>query len=207
MAQNNTVIQSVTVGEQNFKRINLKLKNWKPTDPNLLAEKYRLNNMVKFTPIDPNTICFRGKTIMDDTFVLTEKYDNFNGRIITNESILYDGDKEESICAEWDCGATYSSISKELAEKLQLKSCGKQLITSTTGTDNMNVYEISLILHDEVEIPLTVSALPNIHSNGVDMIIGMNVIYLGDFAISNYNDVTCFSFRIPSKGLIDFTKE
>lgn len=39
------------------------------------------------------------------------------------------------------------------------------------------------------------------------MLIGMNVIVLGDFAISTFNGKTSFSFRIPSKGLIDFTNE
>lgn len=143
---------------------------------------------------------------MDESFVLTEKFADFNGRIITNESILYNGDKEEPVRAEWDTGATYSSISKELVEKLQLKSCGKRTITSITSSESTDVYEISLILHNEVEIPVIVSALPNIHSHGVDFLIGMDVIHFGDFAISTYDNITCFSFRAPSKGLIDFSK-
>ena len=210
MKQTESRINEIAVTGRKFKRlVSIVPQNWIRTDPAWIAEKYKLKSMNfrKFEPIDKNRILSRGKSTMDETFILTEKYDNFNGRIITNESILYDGDKEESIRAEWDCGATYSSISKELAEKLKLKPCGTQLITSTTGSDKMDVYEISLILHDEVEIPMIVSALPNIYSHDVDMIIGMNVIHLGDFAISNYNDTTCFSFRCPSQGLIDFTKE
>lgn len=33
---------------------------------------------------------------------------------------------------------------------------------------------------------------------GSDLLIGMDVIILGDFSISNYNNKTTFSFRIPS---------
>ena len=198
--------ETVVIGRKFRRLIDIETKNWIITNPTLIAEKYRLNAMFKFQPIDPNTVRFRGKASMDETFAFTEIYDNFNGRIITNESILYNNDQVENVCVEWDCGATQSSISKELAQKLQLKPCGTQVTTSTTGSELMDVYEISLILHNEIEIPMRVSALPNIHSSGVDMLIGMNVIHFGDFAISNYNDKTCFSFRIPSKGLIDFTK-
>lgn len=202
------MINEKIVEGRKFRRlIDKEANNWVATNPALLAEKYRLNAMFKFQPIDPSTVRFRGKSSMEESFAFTKIYNNFNGRIITNELILYDVDKEESVCAEWDCGATYSSISKELAEKLHLKPCGIQLVTSTTGSDLTDMYEVSLILHNEVEIPLKVTALPNIHYHGVDMIIGMNVIHFGDFTISNYNGVTCFSFRCPSKGLIDFTKE
>ena len=202
------MINETVVEGRKFRRlVDKETKNWIITNPTLIAEKYRLNSMIPFKPIDISTIRFGGKTFMDETFALTETYDNFNGRIITNESILYNDDQIENICVEWDCGATQSSISKELSQKLQLKPCGTQVATSSTGSALLDTYEISLILHDEVEIPMRVSALPNIHSSGVDMLIGMNVIHLGDFAISNYNDKTCFSFRIPSKGLIDFTKE
>jgi hypothetical protein len=39
------------------------------------------------------------------------------------------------------------------------------------------------------------------------MLIGMDVINYGDFAISNYNGKTTFSFRMPSLMKIDFCKE
>lgn len=43
-------------------------------------------------------------------------------------------------------------------------------------------------------------------SGGCDVLIGMDIIALGDFSITNYKDCTCMSFRIPSMHEIDYVK-
>lgn len=40
-----------------------------------------------------------------------------------------------------------------------------------------------------------------------NMLIGLDVICLGDFAISTYDGTVCFSFSYPSQGFIDFNKQ
>jgi len=40
--------------------------------------------------------------------------------------------------------------------------------------------------------------------NGADVLIGMDVITKGDFALSNFQGKTTFCFRIPSVERIDF---
>jgi hypothetical protein len=40
-----------------------------------------------------------------------------------------------------------------------------------------------------------------------DVLISMDVITLGDFAVSNYGSRTVFSFRVPSLRHIDFVAE
>jgi hypothetical protein len=42
--------------------------------------------------------------------------------------------------------------------------------------------------------------------NSCDMLIGMDVISIGDFAVTNFDGKTTFSFRIPSMATIDFCK-
>jgi len=42
---------------------------------------------------------------------------------------------------------------------------------------------------------------------GGDVLVGMDVISLGDFAITNHNNKTTWSFRLPSCYEIDFVKE
>jgi WD40 repeat protein len=41
-------------------------------------------------------------------------------------------------------------------------------------------------------------------SGDFEVLIGMDIIQLGDFAVTNYNGRTVFSFRIPSMAHIDF---
>lgn len=210
MEQTESRINKIVVTERKFKRlVSIAPRNWIRTDPAWIAEKYRLKSMNfrKFEPIDKNRILYRGKLSMGDTFAFTEKFNNFDGRIITNESILYNEEQEANVRVEWDCGATYSSISKELVETLGLKPSGIEMTTSTTNSELSDVYDIILILHDEIGIPMKVGTAANIHSTGIDMLIGMNVIALGDFSISTFKNETCFSFRYPSRCLIDFTKE
>lgn len=40
-----------------------------------------------------------------------------------------------------------------------------------------------------------------------DILIGMDIITLGDFAVTNYEGVTKLSFRVPSQRHIDFVEE
>lgn len=138
----------------------------------------------------------------------TEKYSEFNGRIITEEEICFDDDKVIRVNAQWDCGATYSSISKELALELGLKSIDTKNMDSTSDTMQCNIYDIGVVLRgSDIVVSIEASESPNIHKTGnIDLLIGMDIISKGDFAISTYNGITYFSFRYPSQKLIDFTK-
>jgi hypothetical protein len=44
-------------------------------------------------------------------------------------------------------------------------------------------------------------------SGGFNILIGMNIINRGDFAVTNFNGITKFSFRFPSVGHIDFVAD
>jgi hypothetical protein len=67
-----------------------------------------------------------------------------------------------------------------------------------------NVYLLNVLLPNGATI-IKVKALEGTPNN-CDMLIGMDVITLGDFAVTNFNGKTMFSFRIPSMTEIDFTK-
>lgn len=45
-----------------------------------------------------------------------------------------------------------------------------------------------------------------IGKQGIDVLIGMDIISNGDFAISNYEGRTQFSFRIPSQEHIEYKR-
>ncbi len=47
----------------------------------------------------------------------------------------------------------------------------------------------------------------DIDKDGLGVLIGMDIIGLGDFAISNHGGKTVFTFRAPSSKVIDFITE
>jgi predicted aspartyl protease len=134
----------------------------------------------------------------------------FNGisRVLYNdvelESAINPAEKIR-LKALWDTGATGSLIRPEIAAKLRLQSLGKILMSTPTGKDvPSNVYSVNLYLPNQVVIP-KISVAEGIPNN-CDMLIGMDVIKFGDFAVTNYNGHTTFSFRMPSLAEIDFVK-
>jgi predicted aspartyl protease len=126
--------------------------------------------------------------------------------ILNNDVYLESAiDPKEKLRANalWDTGASGSLIRPEIATKLNLRSIGKVLISTPSGTDvPSNVYYVNLHLPNKVVISeiRVVEGIPN----NCDMLIGMDVICLGDFAVTNYNGKTVFSFRMPSREKIDF---
>ncbi len=49
-------------------------------------------------------------------------------------------------------------------------------------------------------------AFPDGINPNCEALIGMDVITLGDFSITNHNGSTCMSFRVPSGHEIDYVK-
>ena len=106
--------------------------------------------------------------------------------------------------AVWDTGAMGTSISRQLALDLNLPKIGEIEIQGVTGNELCNKYLISLLLPNNVFI-VEIEVSDCSGNIGCDVLIGMDVIKLGDFAVTNKKGNTAFSFRIPSLELIDFT--
>lgn len=144
---------------------------------------------------------------MADPIVFTKKYkvSTFDGFLITDEHI-YHNNKLIPIKAFWDTGSSESVISSNLVKKLSLQSIGSALLNGTSLSCKTKIYEIILLLAAKQRISLQVTESPQIGDSGIDLLIGLDVIGMCDFAISTDNENICMSVRIPSKGLIDFTK-
>ena len=68
-----------------------------------------------------------------------------------------------------------------------------------------DVFLVNILLPNKVgvsELPVTLGKL-----FGADVLIGMDIIGQGDFAVTHPNGNTKFSFRMPSQADIDFVKE
>ncbi len=117
-------------------------------------------------------------------------------------------DKTENTFAIWDTGATHSVITRSMVEKLKLVQVSFAKVKGVHGIkDNIPVYGIRLSL-DSIDFILDVTEYEELVDDGSHCIlIGMDVINRGDFAISNFNKQTTITFRTPSVSKIDFVTE
>lgn len=119
----------------------------------------------------------------------------------------FEEDELVKVKALWDTGATGSVILSETVKKLNLKPISKCEVQHAGGTDTQNVYLIHIFLPNHVILPyVRVTESPQT-TGDFGAIIGMNIINLGDFAISNFGKKTVCSFRIPSIEKIDFVEQ
>jgi len=105
--------------------------------------------------------------------------------------------------ALWDTGATSSSITKAIADKLGLQPTGIEKVRHAGGTSNAYTYIINLELPNRVGI-VGLRVIELTPQDDFDVIVGMDVIAQGAFAITDKNSKTCASYCIPSMGSIDF---
>jgi hypothetical protein len=106
----------------------------------------------------------------------------------------------------WDTGATNSCITAEVAKSIGAIPTGKTMVHGAHGPALTNTYLIDFILPNSVRI-IQVKATEVVSTvGGFGVIIGMDIIAMGDFCITNPNNKTVVSFRIPSREEIDFGK-
>ena len=113
--------------------------------------------------------------------------------------------------AIWDTGASGTVVSPRLVGLLDLKSIGPSRNYTAGEIRNVNRYLVNLVLSDSlkfsgvevIDLPLP---QPPEHP-GFDLLIGMDIITMGDLTISNYQGDTCMSFQIPSMGRTDYVKQ
>ena len=109
----------------------------------------------------------------------------------------------------WDTGATNSVITKSIASKLGLIPIQMTNVRGVHGVKLVNVYMVSMTLNNE-NITLTTLVTECDALNDVDdtgMLIGMNVINMGDLCISNFDGKTMLTFRTPSLETVDYVAE
>lgn len=107
----------------------------------------------------------------------------------------------------WDTGATGSTITQYLANKLNLIEIGQTRVKGVHGyKDGVKVYAVKIVLNNQnvsFIVPVTeCSELTD--DNSAHILIGMDVISKGDFAVTNFQGNTVMTFRVPSIQRIDF---
>jgi hypothetical protein len=80
---------------------------------------------------------------------------------------------------------------------------GMTLVHHPQGTCRAETYLVNIYVPNKVaftSVRVTKGTLP-----AHDVLIGMDVIGRGDFAVTNYQGKTVFTYRTPSDGMLDFT--
>lgn len=106
--------------------------------------------------------------------------------------------------AIWDTGAVNTVITTALASKLGLKPLGYVQMQHANGYAIVNTYMVNVLLPNKIEVQ-TLYVMEG-DMNDTDVLIGMDIISLCDFAITNNNGKTTFSFDIPSNHITDYSK-
>ena len=136
----------------------------------------------------------------------TFKHNGVARRLITRATII-SGEKQGNINALWDTGATGTCISHEVVQMLGLIPTGMMTIKTASGSEDVNTYALDIVLPNNVGIKGVRVCDSAIGEQGIGMLIGMDIIQMGDFSITNTNQKTVFSFRIPSIKMIDYVEE
>lgn len=105
--------------------------------------------------------------------------------------------------AIWDTGATNTVISEKIIDECGLKPIGMAVVHTSERTTKSKVYIVNIMLPLKIGFPF-VQVTKGKLSNDIDVLIGMDIITRGDFAVTNKNWRTTFSFRIPSILCIEF---
>ena len=108
--------------------------------------------------------------------------------------------------ALWDTGATASAIQSSLVASLGLTPINVTTVIGVHGPQVCNVYLIDLHLPNG-DVISNVQVTEAQDTDGWDVLVGMDVITLGDFSITTFERKTIFSFRIPSGGHIDYADQ
>jgi predicted aspartyl protease len=108
--------------------------------------------------------------------------------------------------AIWDTGATSTVVTKKVVNECGLKPIGMAKVHTAGGENVTSVYLISVFLPNNV-VFASLKVTEGKISGDVDILIGMDIIGAGDFAVTNKDGQTMFSFRVPSLEHIDFAKQ
>lgn len=108
--------------------------------------------------------------------------------------------------AIWDTGATGSVITSKVVAELELAPITKIICRGVHGAERVNAYMVGMQLPLGVGIKSIMVTETHELVGQFDVLIGMDIISIGDFAISNLDNKTSFTFRVPSCERFDFVK-
>ena len=136
---------------------------------------------------------------MEKAYTFTKKYDEISKVLTLPVTIKLAGATQTyETQGIIDTGAIVSIISHNVVERLGAQPHGYRFMDTASEKRVITpVYNASIILCERLEISnLTVG--DGILPDGEECLIGMDILSLGDLAVTHFEGKTCISFRIPS---------
>lgn len=128
-------------------------------------------------------------------------------RKLSSEITVQKDEKTYKTIALWDTGASGTCISQDVINELALNPSGCVDMATPSGSSKANTYILDLLLPNHVKVKDLIVIGSEIGKQRIGVLVGMDVITKGDFAVSNYEGKTSFTFRIPSKKKTDYVVE
>jgi len=133
-------------------------------------------------------------------YAFRQQYPSLSYRLMTEAqvySISENPNKEGiKVIALWDTGASGSVITPTLSQMMNLIPINRIKVSGINNTSMADVVKISIGLPNGVLIKEENVMICDLVKD-IDLLIGMDIIQLGDFSISNGGGTTLFSFAIP----------
>jgi len=128
------------------------------------------------------------------------EYSHILREIKTPISIYSSCNSAEGKCVEtyalWDTGATHSVFTPKIVQDLGLIAVDTKIVSGIDKEKSSDIVVATILLPNAMVLPgrrYSVNFIP-----GADVIIGMDIISMGDFVITNARGKTLFSFVIPT---------
>jgi hypothetical protein len=132
-------------------------------------------------------------------YAFSQRHAAIVNKLIT-EIVLFGAipqDNSLKVKAIWDTGATHSVISNEVKKQMKFTPIRSKLVYGVNSKQNVDIIVASIKLPNDFIIDqkrFYVCSLPP----GVDVLIGMDIIQLGEFHLSNAGGKTQYSFVVPA---------
>lgn len=104
-------------------------------------------------------------------------------QILTYNIKIQSNNKIMNVASLWDTGAATTCISKNVVKTLNLTSNEEVYIDTPSGRSKTKIYEIDIILPNEVYLKNIKVYETTIGDQGFDLLIGMDIISKGIFVL------------------------
>lgn len=135
---------------------------------------------------------------MESCFDFTMICDNREIVLKAPAVVAWNGRTAETIVT-FDTGADQSCISNRLITELKLVPIRKTKISTVHRSEICNIYKAHIGFTPYAIAKNFEFAAQTESSDLYDVLIGMDLLAMGDFMFTNYGDYTTFSFRMPSQ--------